>query len=106
MMIEKSRDYQVYKRKMTSYIDGSLSPEESSEFEAFVSLHPEFQTEVEKKKQEIELLKQMMPQAELGPEELEALEEEMKTSIFNLVQEKPEGLFDSIRIKWENRFNR
>lgn len=106
MIIERTKDYQVYKRKITSYIDGSLSPEESSEFEAFITLHPDFQTEVEKKKQEIELLKTMMPAAELSSEEQEALEEEMKTSIFNLIQEKPEGLFDSIRIKWENRFNR
>lgn len=106
MIIEKSRDYQVYKRKITSYIDGSLSPEETSEFEAFVSLNPEFQFEVDKKKQEIELLKTMMPQVELSSEEQEALEEEMKASIFNLIQEKPEGFLDSIRIKWENRFNR
>lgn len=105
-MIEVSSDYKIYKRKMTSYIDGSLTPAETSEFEAFVMTHPEFESELKKKKQEIDLLKNMIPVAELSLEAQEAIEEEMKASIFNLLQEKPEGLFDSIRIKWENRFNR
>ena len=105
-MIEKNSDYKIYQKKMTGYIDGSLSPAETSEFEAFVMTHPDFEVEIKKKKQEIDLLKNMIPVAELSSEAQDALEEEMKSSIFNLLDEKAEGFFDSIRIKWEDKFNR
>ncbi len=34
-----------YQKKIVSYIDGSLSPDERSEFEAFVRTNPEFEIE-------------------------------------------------------------
>lgn len=103
-MMEKS--YQSYQKKIVPYLDGSLSKDEKAEFEAFVLTHPEFEEQINSKKNEIELLRNMIPMASLSPEGQESLENEMRASIFNLLKEEPKGLFDSLRIKWEEFLNR
>lgn len=103
-MMEKS--YQSFQKKIVPYLDGSLSKDEKAEFEAFVLTHPEFEEQINNKKNEIELLCSMIPTAKLSPEGQESLENEMRASIFNLLKEEPTGLFDSLRIKWEEFVNR
>lgn len=103
-MMEKS--YQNYQKKIVPYLDGSLSKDEKAEFEAFVLTHPEFEEQINSKKNEIELLRNMIPNVSLSREGQEQLESEMKASIFNLLKEEPQGLFDSLRIKWEEFLNR
>lgn len=99
-------NYKSFERKIVPYLDGSLSKEETSEFEAFVLTHPEFEEKIKSKQDEIQLLKEMIPAAILSPETKESLETEMRSSVFNLLKEEPKGLFDSIRIKWEEYRNR
>lgn len=101
-MMEKNLAYRTYEKKIVPYIDGSLSKEEAAEFEAFVLTHPEFEEKIKFKKEEIQLLKDMMPAAQLTSAARESLEHEMKASIFNLMKEEPRGLWDSLRIKWED----
>lgn len=103
-MIEKS--YQNFQKKIVPYLDGSLSKDEKAEFEAFVLTHPEFEAQINSKKNEIELLRNMIPNVTLSPEGQEQLENEMRASVFNLLKEEPQGLFDSLRIKWEEFVNR
>jgi len=98
--------YQSYQKKIVPYLDGSLSKDDKAEFEAFVLTHPEFEEQINFKKNEIELLRNMIPQAILARESAETLENEMRASVFNLLKEEPKGLFDSMRIKWEEFVNR
>ena len=47
-MMEKSVViYSTYQKKITAYLDGTLSLNERSEFEAFVAVHPEFKSQIE-----------------------------------------------------------
>lgn len=99
-------EYNSYQKKIVPYLDGSLSKDEASEFEAFILTHPEFETQVQNKQQEIQLLRNLIPVAMLSKESAETLENEMRASIFNLLKEEPKGLWDSFRIKWEEWINR
>lgn len=99
-------EYNSYQKKIVPYLDGSLSKDEASEFEAFILTHPEFETQVQNKQQEIQLLKNLIPAVQLSKESAETLENEMRASIFNLLKEEPKGLWDSFRIKWEEWINR
>jgi hypothetical protein len=101
-MMEVNPTFKIFERKIVPYLDGSLAPEETSEFEAFVSTHPDFEEQIKNKKQEIQLLKQMIPVAIFSQEAKESIESEMHISIFNLLKEEPKGLMDSLRIKWED----
>lgn len=106
MMEKISPSYQGFQKKITSYLDGSLSPEEVSEFEAFVSTHPEFETLVKSKQDEIDLLKSMIPATEISAESLESLQHEMKTSVYNLLKEEPKNFWDGLKIKYDEWLNR
>jgi glutathione peroxidase-family protein len=101
MMEKNTPSYKTFEKKIVPYLDGSLSKEETSEFEAFVLTHPEFEEKIKTKQEEIQQLKDMMPAARLALESKESLENEIKSSIYNLLKEEPKGLLDSIRIKWE-----
>lgn len=104
--MEKQTVYKSFERKIVPYLDGSLSKEETSEFEAFVLTHPEFEEEIRHKKVEIEKLKSMIPAALLSTEAQESLENEMRASIFNLLKEEPKTFMDSVKMKWEEWTNR
>jgi hypothetical protein len=103
-MMEKS--YQTFQKKIVPYLDGSLSKDDRAEFEAFVLTHPEFEEQINHKKNEIELLRNMIPVPMIARETIESIENEMRASIFNLLKEEPKGIFDSFRIKWEEFVNR
>lgn len=94
-------EYNSYQKKIVPYLDGSLSKDEASEFEAFVLTHPEFETQIKNKQQEIQLLKNLIPAVQLSRESSETLENEMRASIFNLLKEEPKSFLDGLRIKWE-----
>jgi len=106
MILEKNNDYLSYEKKIIPYLDGSLSKEDTSEFEAFVLTHPEFEEKIKTRQLEIQNLKQMIPVALISQEALESIQGEMRTSVFNLLKEDPKGLFDNFRIRWEEWRNR
>jgi hypothetical protein len=105
-MIEINSTFKSFERKIVPYLDGSLTSEEASEFEAFVSTHPDFELQIKNKQQEIQLIKSMIPVAIFSNETKESIESEMHVSIFNLLKEEPKGFIDSLRIKWEDWRNR
>lgn len=100
------RSENVYKKKIISYLDGSLSAEDKSEFEAYVRTHPEFEAEINKKTEELSALQGKIPAATLSATGLESLESEMKQSIFNLLKEEPKNLMDRVKNSWEEWINR
>ena len=102
----RNTTYFQFQKKITAYLDGSLSPEETAEFEAFVRTHPEFQDQIVKKQEEFLALRNKMPGATLSKEALESLENEMKLSVLNLLKEEPRNLIDSMKNTWEEWINR
>lgn len=102
----EKNSYRSYEKQITPYLDGSLSKDERAEFEAFVLTHPDFEEKIKTKQEEIELIKGMIPAAQLSFETKESMEREMHASIFNLLKEEPKGFFDSLRIKWEEFRNK
>lgn len=101
-----NQDFHSYEKKILSYLDGSLRPEEVSEFEAFVLTHPEIEVQVNAKKNEIQLIKSMIPKTFLSKETEQLIVSEMRLSIFNLLKEEPRGIIDHFRIKFEDYFAR
>ena len=102
MMIEKNSVYLSFEKKITPYLDGSLSNDDKSEFEAFVLTHPEFEQKIKLKQEEVENLKKMIPRALISKDSLESIQNEMRSSVFNLLKEKPKHFFDILRIKFED----
>ncbi len=96
-----------FQRKITSYVDGVLGADERSEFEAFVSTHPEFQVQVELKQDEMNRLLSLIPQVRPSKETLQELHSDVKQSIFNLLKEEPQGFLEHLKTRYEDWvFNR
>lgn len=96
----------IYHKKITAFIDGSLSAEERSEFEAYVRTHPEFEALIEKKEQELSLLRSLIPAINPEPETQASIEAEMKLSVFNLLKTEPKNFLENVRNKFEEWSNR
>lgn len=95
-----------YHKKIVPYIDGSLTPEERTEFEAFIQTHPEFKTKVKEKENEIQKLRSLLPQVILSPESSSSLDAEIRQSIFNLLKVKPKNLWERVSDKIEEVLSR
>ena len=82
-MIETNKDIvnTKFQKKIIGFLDGSLSPEDKSEFEAYVRTNPEFETQIHKKEEELSFLKNLIPAVLMTKETAESLENEMKLSI-------------------------
>lgn len=106
MIVEKEKHFKLFEKRIIPYLDGTLSNEEKSEFEAFVLTHPEFEEKIKNKKIEVQLIQQMIPHAEVSPETLESIDREIRTSIFNLLKEEPRSWTDHMKMKLEDWFNR
>jgi anti-sigma factor RsiW len=100
-MIEKNNDYILFEKKITPYLDGTLSQEEISEFEAYILTHPEFEERINVRRSEIQDLRKLIPVAIVSQTTLESIQNEMRSSIFNLLKEEPKGIIDRLRIRWE-----
>lgn len=101
-MIEKTpTSVRNYQKKITAYLDGSLAPEERSEFEAFVATHPEFKAEIKAKEDEIKRLRNLIPVVQLSPRTRESLENEIKQSVFNLLKPVPRNFWESLKDRYE-----
>lgn len=95
-----------YQKKITPYLDGALTAQDRSEFEAFVATHPEFAIHIRQKQEEINLVKSMIPSVVLGHEALDALDNEVRQSVFNLLKEEPRNVWETINLKIEDWLNR
>lgn len=107
-MIEKSQDTTKlkYQKKILGYLDGSLSVEDKSEFEAYVRTNPDFEKQIRTKEDELSFLRNLIPAAVMTKETAESLNGEMKLSIFNLLKEEPRNLKDRLKNAWEEWINR
>lgn len=94
------------KKQIIAYLDGSLSAEERSEFEAFIATHPEIEADIRAKEDEVNLVKSLIPTAHMGRETETSLENEVRTSIFNLLRRERSGIFDRIADTWEEILSR
>lgn len=88
------------------YLDGSLSAEETSEFEAFVVTHPEFESQIKFKQDEIALIRSLIPTMLMSREAEISLEKEVKTSVYNLLKVEPRTLMEKIKRSCEDWLSR
>lgn len=86
-----------YQKKMTAYLDGTLPATERSEFEAYVETHPDFAQMFNKKKEEIEFLKSIIPEAKLSEESSDSLKSEINFSVKQLLSDEEEGMFSKFK---------
>lgn len=107
-MMDRTKEPQFlnYQKKITSYIDGSLSADEKAEFEAFVRTHPEMESQIKVKEDEQMLLKSLIPATLMPAETADSLDNEMKLSIFNLLKEEPKNFLDRVKNSWEEWLSR
>lgn len=104
--METQTSYAPFKKQIISYLDGSLSAEERSEFEAFVATHPEFEADIRSKEDEVNLIKSLIPMALMGRETEISLENEIRASIFNLLRKERSSLWDKMVDAWEDLISR
>ncbi|HXH32300.1 MAG TPA: hypothetical protein VNJ01_15985 [Bacteriovoracaceae bacterium] len=95
-----------YQKKITSYLDGTMSEDDMADFDAFVASHPEFEKQIKVKLDEFQLLKNLIPSVVPTRESVQSLENEMRASIFNLLKEEPTNVWDDVKNKWDDWLNR
>lgn len=106
-MMEKTPGrYMTYQKKIMSYLDGTLTPDEHSEFEAFVMTHPDFEAHIRTIEDEIELLKSLIPTTIMTKSMVTGLELEMKESVFNLLKDEPKTFMDRVKTSFEDWVSR
>lgn len=98
--------YAPFKKQIISYLDGSLSADERSEFEAFVATHPEFESDIRTKEDEVNLIKSLIPMAIMAKETETSLENEVRTSIFNLLRKERSSVWEKLKDSWEELLSR
>lgn len=101
-MMEKS----LYQKKIIPYLDGSLSAPERAEFEAYVHTHPEFESQIRSKEEELSLVRSMIPTPVIARDSLDSLENELRESVLNLLREEPRNAWGRIKDLWEEWISR
>jgi hypothetical protein len=102
MMVEKS----VYQKKIIPYLDGSLSASERAEFEAYVHTHPEFESQIRTKEDELALVRSLIPTPVIARDQLDTLENELRESVLNLLREEPRNFWGKMKDAWEEWLSR
>lgn len=95
-----------YQKKIMPYLDGTLSAEETSEFEAFVLTHPEFESQIKNKQNEIQLMRSLIPTAAIDKESMDSLDTEIRQSVYNLLKVEPKNFWESVKISVEEWISR
>ena len=101
-----TENFLPYKKKIMPYLDGSLSADEKSEFEAFVVTHPEFESQVKTKQGEIALIRSLIPATLMSRDSEVTLENEIKSSVFNLLRVEPRSWWDNVKNTCEDWISR
>jgi len=95
-----------FSKKILPYLDGLLSSEEKSEFEAYVRTHPDFEEKIKSKKDETEYLRNLIPEIELSSRTRASLHSEIKASVFNLLRQEPKSFVEDVKDRFEEWLNR
>ena len=96
----------IYSKKIIPYLDGSLSAPERAEFEAFVHTHPEFESQIRIKQDELAVVRSLIPAPIMARDSLDSLETEIRESVLNLLREEPRNLRGRIQDAWEEWLSR
>jgi hypothetical protein len=96
----------IYSKKIIPYLDGSLSASERAEFEAFVHTHPEFESQIRVKQDELAVVRSLIPAPIMARDSLDSLETEIRESVLNLLREEPRNLRGRILDAWEEWLSR
>ncbi len=102
MTMEKN----LYQKKIIPYLDGSLSASEKAEFEAYVHTHPEFESQIRTKEEELALVRSLIPTPVIARDTLDSLENEIRESVLNLLREEPRNAWGRVKDAWEEWLSR
>jgi len=86
-----------YQKKMTAYLDGTLSSAEKNEFEAYAAMNSDFSEVLNKKKEEFEFLKSIIPEAEMSEESMNSLKSEIKFSVDQLLSDEKPRMLERVK---------
>lgn len=101
-MMEKS----LYQKKIIPYLDGALTASDLSEFEAYVHTHPEFESQIRTKEEELNLVRSLIPTPIIARDSLDSLENEIRESVLNLLREEPRNFWGRMKDAWEEWLSR
>lgn len=96
----------LYTKKIIPYLDGSLSAPERAEFEAYVHTHPEFETQIRTKEDELAIVRSLIPAPIMARDALDNLENEIRESVLNLLREEPRNFMGRMKDAWEEWLSR
>ena len=91
-----TENFLPYKKKIMPYLDGSLSADEKSEFES----------QVKTKQGEIALIRSLIPATLMSRDSEVTLENEIKSSVFNLLRVEPRSWWDNVKNTCEDWISR
>lgn len=101
-MMEKS----LYQKKIIPYLDGSLTASDRAEFEAYVHTHPEFESQIRTKEEELNIVRSLIPTPIIAKDALDSLENEIRESVLNLLREEPRNFWGRTKDAWEEWLSR
>jgi anti-sigma factor RsiW len=101
-MMEKS----LYQKKIIPYLDGSLSASDRAEFEAYVHTHPEFESQIRTKEEELNIVRSLIPSPVMARDALDSLDNEIRESVLNLLREEPRNFWGRMKDVWEEWLSR
>ncbi len=96
----------LYSKRIIPYLDGALSAPERAEFEAYVHTHPEFETQIKTKQDELAVVRSLIPAPMMARDALDTLENEIRESVLNLLREEPRNLRGRMKDAWEEWLSR
>ncbi len=96
----------LYTKKIIPYLDGSLSAPERAEFEAYVHTHPEFETQIRTKEDELAIVRSLIPAPIMARDAVDSLENEIRESVLNLLREEPRNFMGRLKDAWEEWLSR
>lgn len=85
------------KQILSAYIDGTLSPTKKMEFETLLKNRADLQEEILRRRTQISRMLNYIPRVGLSKEARENIEQEVKSTIKQVIDQKNESLWERIK---------
>lgn len=92
-MMEKEVQY------LSAYIDGTLSPAKKEEFEKLLRSRADLQEQMLLRRSQVSKLTGLIPKVSLSKDVRENIEQEIKNTLSQVIEQKPVGIWERIRSK-------
>ena len=92
-MMEKEVQY------LSAYIDGTLSAAKKEEFEKLLRSRADLQEQMLLRRSQVSKLTGLIPKVSLSKDVRENIEQEIKNTLSQVIEQKPVGIWERIRSK-------